>query len=195
MKLLQHKLSLQTRKPHVLLFVADDQGWAQLAAHRTARNAAEAQGKAETHTPHLDALIQEGVLLERHYTFRESGPSHCSLLSGCLPLRFPQKPDFPEGMAHEPIVKEVETLQYLYWNRTDNVSGFFGIRRNMTGLGGKLKQAGYATHYIGKWDAGFATPSTLPLAEALTAFSANCGVWPTTGRGATLASRGAWTCA
>jgi len=36
------------------------------------------------------------------------------------------------------------------------------IPRNMTGIASVLKRAGYATHQVGKWDAGMATPSHTP---------------------------------
>ena len=36
------------------------------------------------------------------------------------------------------------------------------IPRNMTGLAAQLKKAGYATHQVGKWDAGMATPDHTP---------------------------------
>jgi len=155
--LLQRKLTLENRKPHVLLFVADCMGWAGLGAHRTAGNSAEAQGKAETQTPILDKLIQDGVLLERHYTSSSSVPSRQSLISGRLPREFSQ----PEAGVSNPTT---------FWNPEDNVSGFFGIPRNMTGIGSKLKQAGYATHYVGKWAAGHATPEQTPLGRGFDSF-------------------------
>ncbi|CAE7792603.1 Arsb, partial [Symbiodinium sp. CCMP2456] len=157
---LQRKLSLAPRRPHVLLFVADDVGWAGLGVHRTARNPAEVQGKAETQTPNLDALVREGVLLERHYTSSTSAPSRSSLLSGRLPGRFP------------PVPEGISTPQ-MFWNPQDNVSGFYGIPRNMTGIGRKMKQAGYATHFIGKWDVGFATPEHAPLGRGFDSFFGN----------------------
>jgi len=47
-------------------------------------------------------------------------------------------------------------------NDADPVGGFAGIARNMTGLGDVMKRGGYATHFIGKWDAGMATPDHTP---------------------------------
>ena len=37
-----------------------------------------------------------------------------------------------------------------------------GMPRNMTGLGEKLAAGGYRTHFVGKWDAGMATPAQTP---------------------------------
>merc|ERR1719401_1097513 len=48
------------------------------------------------------------------------------------------------------------------YNPRDLVSGFAGIPRNMTGMAEHMKRAGYATHQVGKWDAGMATPDHTP---------------------------------
>ena len=58
----------------------------------------------------------------------------------------------------------------MFWNPADNVSGFYGIPRNMTGIGWKLKEAGYSTHFLGKWDAGMATPEHTPLGRGFDTF-------------------------
>jgi len=38
-----------------------------------------------------------------------------------------------------------------------------GVPRNMTGIGAKMKKAGYNTAFVGKWDVGMATPDHTPL--------------------------------
>ena len=48
-------------------------------------------------------------------------------------------------------------------NPADSVSGYAGVPRAMTGIAEHLKRAGYATHFVGKWDAGMATPDHLPI--------------------------------
>lgn len=37
-----------------------------------------------------------------------------------------------------------------------------GIPRNMTAIAAVLKRANYATHQLGKWDAGMSTPDHTP---------------------------------
>ena len=126
------------KKPHIVFLLVDDWGWANVGYHRNPPT-------AEVVTPNFDSLVKEGLELDQHYTFNQCGPSRCSLLTGRLPIHVSDANSEPE-----------------YYNPKDPVSGFTGIPRNMTGIGKKMKQAGYATHQVGKWDAGMATPDHTP---------------------------------
>eukprot|EP00929_Paragymnodinium_shiwhaense_P063096 TRINITY_DN31542_c0_g1_i1.p1 TRINITY_DN31542_c0_g1~~TRINITY_DN31542_c0_g1_i1.p1 ORF type:complete len:692 (-),score=111.43 TRINITY_DN31542_c0_g1_i1:217-2238(-) len=137
----------QTRKPHVLFILADDYGWANLGYHRrgNATSEAERQGQAEVQTPNMDALIDAGIHLDRHYTYKICSPSRSSIQTGRLAVHV------------NPINTGVTSRNY-----DDPVSGYAGIPRNMTGLAQKMRQGGYRTHIVGKWDAGMATPEHSP---------------------------------
>ena len=52
-------LSLATRLPHILLVIVDDFGWGQVGYHRDAPS-------KEVQTPTIDALVKEGIELDRH---------------------------------------------------------------------------------------------------------------------------------
>ena len=67
-------------RPHIVLFVIDDFGWANLGLHSEA-------GPNGTHTPHMDAAASEGILLDRHYTFRWCAPTRASFMTGRMPYR------------------------------------------------------------------------------------------------------------
>jgi len=137
------------RKPHVVLILADDYGWANFGVHRRDHpldNADARQGQLEVHTPNLDSLADEGVLLDRHYAYKICAPSRSSLQSGRLAV-------------HVNTVNKGVTVR----NVSDPVSGWAGIPRNMTGLAQKMRMGGYRTHMVGKWDAGMATPEHTPL--------------------------------
>lgn len=88
-------------------------------------------------TPNFDQMVAEGVVLDRHYVFKYCSPSRASFLTG----RWPHH-------AHQ-------------WNIKQNV--LLGLNLNFTTLPRKLKQAGYATHMIGKWHLGFYEPDYLPV--------------------------------
>jgi arylsulfatase B len=91
----------------------------------------------ETKTPNIDALAGEGVILDRQYVSSECTPSRSSFFSGRLPVHVQQTLDNPEVPNS-------------------------GIPRNMTVIGSKMKEGGFATHVVGKWDIGMATPSHTP---------------------------------
>jgi len=129
------------KQPNIVLVLADDLGWANVGYHRAEGDRAI----PETHTPNIDKLAKKGVKLSRHYTYRICGPSRASLQSG----RF---------AVHVNVYNTGVTVK----NPKDPVSGYTGVPRNMTVFARKLKDAGYATHMVGKWDIGMATPEHTP---------------------------------
>jgi arylsulfatase I/J len=67
------------KKPHIVLLLADDYGWANFGVHRDDLPSSDPkmaeQIKREVFTPTLDSLSRkEGVLLDRHYSYRICGP-------------------------------------------------------------------------------------------------------------------------
>ena len=56
-------------KPHILHVIVDDFGWANTNYHR-------AEPTPEVVTPHMDALVKNGVMLMRHYGAQCSSSSH-----------------------------------------------------------------------------------------------------------------------
>lgn len=129
----------QSKKPHVIVVLADDLGWANVGWHKSTT------GNMEASTPVMDSLVRSGIELDRHYAFMYCSPSRSALQSG-----------------RHPIHVNVVNTDPSYWNPGDNVSGFAGISRNMTGLGQVMKNGGYRTHFVGKWDVGMATSDHTP---------------------------------
>ena len=128
-----------TSPPHIVFVLVDDWGWANVGYHRDPPT-------PEVVTPNIDGLVKQGLELDQHYVFRVCSPSRSSFLSGRLPIHVNDDNGEPNR-----------------YNPKDPVSGFQGIPRNMTVIAEKLKKAGYATHQVGKWDAGMATPTHTPL--------------------------------
>jgi len=99
----------------------------------------------EVQTPMLDALVREGIELDRAYTYKYCSPTRSALQSGRHPYHV-------NPLNADPAIA----------NRSDPVSGFAAIPRNMTGIATKMAAAGYKTAAFGKWDAGMATPDHTP---------------------------------
>lgn len=124
--------------PDILYILLDDFGWADAGWHRPA-------GYKDVQTPHMDALVKEGVELDRHYAFKFCSPTRSAIQSG-----------------RNPIHVNVLNVNAQMRNPEDPVSGFSETPRNMTGIAEHLVDAGYETHLYGKWHAGQATPQQIP---------------------------------
>ena len=63
-------------RPHLVLLVADDLGWADVGFHG-----------GQIPTPAIDRIAQEGVKLERFYVCPVCSPTRAGLMTGHWPLR------------------------------------------------------------------------------------------------------------
>jgi len=61
-------------RPHIVMFVIDDQGWANVGYHNDL-----------VKTPHMDTLAHEGATLDRHYVYHCCAPTRSSLMTGREP--------------------------------------------------------------------------------------------------------------
>jgi len=125
-------------KPNILHILLDDFGWADAGWHRPPHY-------QDVQSVNMNALLKEGVELDRHYVFMFCSPSRSAIQSGRNPIH----------------VNTVNTSPQLR-NPHDPVSGYSGIPRNMTTIATKMSGAGYATYMYGKWDVGMATKTHTP---------------------------------
>ena len=128
------------------MILFDDYGWANAGWHRdyTIGGVVVPYTK-EVQTPHLNALVKQGIEFDRHYVYKYCSPSRSALQSGRNPYHV------------NPLNADASIA-----NHADPVSGFAGVPRNMTGIASKMAAAGYRTAMYGKWDAGMATPDHTP---------------------------------
>jgi arylsulfatase A-like enzyme len=109
--------SLSPAAPNILLIVADDLGWADVGWHGSALK-----------TPHMDALVREGVELDRHYVQPVCTPTRATLMSGRWTSRIGPHVLMPSNLRAFPP--------------------------GTITLAGALKACGYQTYLSGKWHLG-----------------------------------------
>ncbi|KAB7725499.1 sulfatase-like hydrolase/transferase [Rudanella paleaurantiibacter] len=109
------------RKPNIIFILTDDLGYGDLGV--LYQNSRQSTGKPNLHTPHLDNMARQGMLLTRHYVPAPvCAPSRASLMLGVH-----------QGHAN---IRNNQFDKALADNHT---------------IASVLKQAGYATALVGKW--------------------------------------------
>jgi arylsulfatase A-like enzyme len=98
----------------------------------------------------MNALVKEGIEMDRHYVYKYCSPTRTAIQSGRNPYH----------------VNPLNAAPEIY-NPADPVSGMAAMPRNMTGMAMKMSAGGYKTHMFGKWDVGMATPDHTPHGSAL----------------------------
>jgi len=97
------------------------------------------RGNNEARTPNMDALVEAGLILDRHYVYQYCSPTRSSFVSGRLPIH-------------------VNTA-----NRAGTAVGGVDIR--MSSVADKLAAAGYYSVQSGKWHAGANCDPQLPTSR------------------------------
>lgn len=123
-------LVVSAAPPNLILILADDLGYADLACY----------GNTFNETPHIDRLAREGMRFTQFYAGPVCSPTRCNLQSGQDQARFGITQHIPGhkrpfAKLSDPVVPlqmplEVETFAEC------------------------LAKAGYATGYLGKWHLG-----------------------------------------
>ena len=126
-------------QPHIVLFVIDDQGWANVGYHNP----------GNVITPNSDRLAKEGIRLERHYAFRWCAPSRSALMTGRLPYHVLENTNYvTRGMTMLP--KKLQSVGYTThmvgkWHLGDTVNWMTPYSRGFNTSLGYL--AGGEDHY------------------------------------------------
>jgi arylsulfatase A-like enzyme len=119
------RLAAQTRKPNILLIVADDLGYAGIGV----------QGLTDIPTPHIDSIARNGVRFTSGYvSCPVCSPTRAGLMTGRYQQRFGH--EFNPGPANQ-------------------AAGEFGLPLSEVTVADRLKSLGYATGMFGKWHLGY----------------------------------------
>ena len=84
-------------------------------------------------TPNLDRLAAAGARLEKFYTLPYSTPTRAALMTGRYPMRY-----------------GLQTQSILPWSQ-------FGLPESEKTIAQTLREAGYRTAFLGKWQLGHAS--------------------------------------
>ena len=134
-----------------MLWLTDDQGWSNIGYHNS-----------NCHTPNMDTLSREGIRLDRHYSANWCAPSRASLMTGRL----------PQHVLERTTKQHVHAMKAWHGNAETLVDGgdltnrsLYVVPPQMTMLPRMLRDAGYKTHFVGKWGLGQTWPWQLPNAR------------------------------
>ncbi len=126
--------ALLAKPPHVLLIMADDLGWKDL----------HCQGNAVLSTPRLDAFAKQGVRFTNAYAAAPvCSPTRGALITGLAPARLHITQHGADGKPFWPEDRPVQPPPALH-----------ELSHDTTTLAERLKAAGYATGFFGKWHLG-----------------------------------------
>merc|ERR1711957_287053 len=124
-------------KPNIVLFLVDDLGYNDLGFHQNKPNPANPEGLDTTtggvtvKSPNIDRIVgEEAVILNNYYVQCLCTPTRATLMSG----RYP----FHTGLGPG-VIKQGQSI---------------GLPGDETVMAETMRDAGHATHMIGKWHLG-----------------------------------------
>ena len=119
------------KPPHVVLIMTDDMGWTDLSC----------QGNERLHTPRIDALAKQGVRFTDAYAAAPvCSPTRAALITGLAPARLQLTQHGADGKQFWPDDRKVQPPAAIHILPHDRIT-----------LAERLRNAGYATGFFGKW--------------------------------------------
>ena len=129
--LVAHAGVVHAAPPHILLIMVDDMGWMDLRC----------QGNDKLNTPRLDALAKQGVRFTNAYAASPvCSPTRAALITGLTPARLRITQHGKDGPAFWPKDRKLQppAAEHVLPLKTVTIAK-------------RLKEAGYATGFFGKW--------------------------------------------
>ena len=146
-------VSLAHAQPNMVIILADDLGWADVRCN-------DPLERAFYETPAIDALANLGVRFTNAYANGPNcAPSRAALLTGLI---YPNQPIYTVGSGARGRAEN---------RKLEPVDNETVLPLSHVTLAERLKQAGYATGFVGKWHQG-APPEHGPTAQG---FDVNVG--------------------
>ena len=141
--------SAKRNSPNVLVILMDDMGYADVSAYSSRLT----DGKPQIHTPNIDSLAENGVIMENFYAASPvCSPSRFSMLTGRYNSRgwldnvvFPTVNSPSDGTPWSPT-HFINAYDFL-----NNVDGMLGDEITFAEV---LNAIGYDTYAVGKWNLG-----------------------------------------
>lgn len=123
-------VGMAAEQPNFVLILADDLGWADLGCH----------GNTFNETPHLDRLARQGTRFTQFYAGPVCSPTRANLQSGQDQARFGITQHIPGH--RRPFAKLADPVVASH------------LPLEVVTFAERLRDAGYATGYCGKWHLG-----------------------------------------
>ncbi|CAJ1398023.1 unnamed protein product [Effrenium voratum] len=147
----------ERKKPNILIIIIDDLGFNQVGFR------AKPEKNYDVKTPNIDALADEGIVMDRFYATPWCAPSRGAIQSGRLDVINPNVPNnvwnFDPNATYNDSAGEAQFAPYVG-----------GIQPGTLTMGKRFAELGYVTHLNGKWGIGGASFLNTPMGMGYSSF-------------------------